>query len=127
MFLYTSRRKIVSLIWIVLYFLSDFKKPLGPKGKAPWITDDDGKDYSDSQLIIEHLTKKHNIQMLKLTPEENAVARGLRAVVEDNMVSYTWWLSDLNWTLEKWDAIYFVSFLANRLKFVLVGQLNIFA
>jgi hypothetical protein len=35
----------------------DFKKPIGPKGKAPWITDDDGKDYSDSQLIIEHLTK----------------------------------------------------------------------
>ncbi len=76
----------VSKNWIIFNFFLDFKKPLGPKGKAPWITDDDGKDYSDSQFIIEHLTKKHNIQMLKLTPEENAVARGLRAVVEDNMV-----------------------------------------
>ena len=44
---------------------------------------------SDSQLIIEHLMKKHNIQMLKLTPEETAVARSMRALVEDNLVSKT--------------------------------------
>jgi hypothetical protein len=24
------------------YIFPDFKKPLGPKGKAPWITDDGG-------------------------------------------------------------------------------------
>ena len=76
------------LLNFIFRFLStDFKKPFGPKGKVPWITDDDGKVYSDSQLIIEHLMSKHNIHMLELTPEENAVARGLRAVVEDNLVS----------------------------------------
>ena len=69
------------------FCFKEFKNAIGPKGKSPWITDDDGEPVSDSQLIIEHLMKKHNIQMLKLTPEESAVARSLRALVEDNLVS----------------------------------------
>ncbi len=61
---------------------------MGPKGKCPWITDEDGKAVADSQFIIEHLTKKHNLQELELTPQEAAVARGLRAILEDNLVKY---------------------------------------
>jgi glutathione S-transferase len=36
---------------------------MGPKGKCPWLTDDDGKAIADSQFIIEHLTKKHKIEV----------------------------------------------------------------
>jgi glutathione S-transferase len=67
-----------------LPYTADFKKAQGPRGKTPWITDEDGQAVTDSQVIIDHLIKKHNIQMLKLTPEETAVARGLRALLEDN-------------------------------------------
>ena len=66
--------------------ITDFKKPMGSKGKSPWITDDDGAELSDSQFVIEHLIRKHNITMLKLTPEEKAIERGLRAILEDNLV-----------------------------------------
>ena len=66
--------------------IPDFKKPIGSKGKSPWITDDDGAELSDSQFVIEHLMRKHNITMLKLTPEEKAIERGLRAILEDNLV-----------------------------------------
>ena len=66
--------------------ITDFKNFMGPKGKCPWITDVDGKVIPDSQIIIEHLMKKHNIKMLELTPEEQAVAKGLRSILEDNLV-----------------------------------------
>ena len=64
----------------------DFKDAIGPKGKCPWITDEDGKAVADTHFIIEHLTKKHNLQELELTPQEAAVARGMRAILEDNLV-----------------------------------------
>ena len=51
-------------------FISDFKNFMGSKGKSPWITDTDGRALADSQLIIEHLSRKNNIQMLELTPEQ---------------------------------------------------------
>ena len=78
-------QQLVKLL-IISFCSKEFKNAIGPKGKSPWITDDDGEPVSDSQFIIEHLMKKHNIQMLKLTPEESAVARSLRALVEDNLV-----------------------------------------
>ncbi len=59
---------------------------MGPKGKCPWITDDDGKAVADSQFIIEYLTEKHNIKMLELSPQDAAIARAMRAVLEDHLV-----------------------------------------
>ncbi len=50
-------------VLLLYYFRPDFKKPTGPTGKSPWITDDDGQAVSDSQLVIEHLMRKHNIQV----------------------------------------------------------------
>jgi glutathione S-transferase len=70
---------------IGLYVL-EFKNFMGPKGKCPWITDDDGKAVADSQFIIEHLTEKHNIKMLELSPQDAAIARAMRAVLEDHLV-----------------------------------------
>ena len=64
----------------------EFKNYIGPEGKCPWITDDDGKAIPDSQFIIEHLMKKHNIKMLDLTPQEAAIAQGMRSILEDNLV-----------------------------------------
>ena len=58
---------------------------MGPKGKCPWLTDDDGTAIADSQFIIEHLTKKHKIEMLPLSPENEAVARSMRSLIEDNL------------------------------------------
>ena len=63
----------------------DFKNFMGPKGKCPWITDDDGTVVADSQFIIEHLIRKHNIEVPPLSPEDAAVARSMRALVEDNL------------------------------------------
>jgi hypothetical protein len=67
-------------------FLSkpDFKKFTGPSGKCPWITDDDGTVVADSQPIIDYLTKKFNIHMLDATPQDEAVIRAMRALLEDN-------------------------------------------
>ena len=65
-------------------FFLDFKKFMGPKGKCPWMTDDDGTEVSDSQFMIEHLIKKHKIEMLHLSPEDAAVARSMRCLIEDN-------------------------------------------
>ena len=59
---------------------------MGPKGKNPWITDDDGQNIADSQFIIEHLIKKHNIMMIDLSPQESAIERAMRAILEDNLV-----------------------------------------
>jgi hypothetical protein len=67
-----------------LEYVSDFDKPFGPKGKCPWITDTDGQAQADSEFILDQLTRKNDIQMLVLTPEQKSVARGLRAVLEDN-------------------------------------------
>ena len=72
---------------IFLATFKDFKNFLGPKGKSPWITDDDGTEIADSQFIIEHLTKKHNIKMMEMSPQEAAVERAMRALLEDNLVA----------------------------------------
>jgi glutathione S-transferase len=70
----------------MVYMFLEFKNFMGPKGKCPWITDDDGKAIADSQFIIEHLTEKHNIKMLELSPQDAAIARAMRAVLEDHLV-----------------------------------------
>ena len=67
-----------------LEYISDFKNPTGSKGKCPWITDTDGKAVADSEFILDRLTRRNDIQMLELTPEQKSVARGLRAILEDN-------------------------------------------
>lgn len=63
----------------------DFRDYTGPKGKSPWITDDDGTVVADSQFIIEYLTVKRNIRMLNLSPDDAAITRGMRAILEDNL------------------------------------------
>jgi len=57
---------------------------MSPKGKTPWITLN-GEDISDSQLIIEALSKKFNKDFSShLTAQERAVARALQIMMEEH-------------------------------------------
>ena len=73
---------------------------MGKKGKCPWMTDDDGTEVCDSQFMIEYLIKKHNIEMLKLSPEDEAVARSMRILLEDNFYFALLTDSVINGTLQ---------------------------
>lgn len=77
---------------------NDFEEPMSPKGKTPWITLN-GEDISDSQLIIEFLSKKFNKDFsAHLTAEERAISRALRIMLEDHF----YWVGVLNrWVYSK--------------------------
>jgi glutathione S-transferase len=69
-----------------------------PKGKIPYITDDDGRQMGDSGLIIEHLVKKHGDTLdAHLTPAERAVGHALRRMTEEGLyfaILYSRWIDD---------------------------------
>ena len=65
-------------------YVTDFKQPLSPKGKCPWITIN-GVNVSDSQLCIEYLAKKFDLDANPgLTPVDLAISRALRILVEED-------------------------------------------
>eukprot|EP00095_Tigriopus_kingsejongensis_P003082 maker-scaffold664_size116482-snap-gene-0.19 protein:Tk03082 transcript:maker-scaffold664_size116482-snap-gene-0.19-mRNA-1 annotation:"hypothetical protein CGI_10007879" len=62
----------------------DFKKPMSKKDKTPWISYN-GRAIADSQLAQEFLAEEFNLDFsTHLSPEEKAVARGLRSILEDH-------------------------------------------
>ena len=69
-----------------------------PKGKIPYITDDDGRQMGDSGLIIEHLVAKHGDKLdAHLTPAERAVGHALRRMIEESLyfaILYSRWVDD---------------------------------
>lgn len=66
-------------------YKGDFTRPLGPKGKTPWITYQ-GQNIGDSQLIIEYLNKKFSINMNgHLSKAEKAIARSFRIMAEEHL------------------------------------------
>jgi glutathione S-transferase len=69
-----------------------------PKGKIPYITDDDGRDMGDSGLIIEHLVAKHGDKLdAHLTPAERAAGHALRRMTEESLyfvILYSRWVDD---------------------------------
>lgn len=78
----------------------DFEQPLGPLGKSPWITFN-GKDYPDSQLIIELLNDKLNVDLDKnLTEEQKAIAHSTRRLLE---ASWIWPFALDRWVYSKQD------------------------
>ncbi|KAB7500445.1 Failed axon connections-like protein [Armadillidium nasatum] len=70
----------------------DDRYPYGPKGKAPWITLN-GKDYADSQLIIEFLGKEFRKDFCNsLSKEEKAVSRAMQIMAEEHVLfGLGWW------------------------------------
>lgn len=70
----------------------DFEEPLGSKGKSPWITLN-GQEFTDSQLIMEHLAVQFNKDFsAHLTQEEKATAHAFRTMLEEHTL----------WTLAYW-------------------------
>ena len=69
-----------------------------PKGKIPYITDDDGHQMGDSGLIIEHLVEKHGNKLdAHLTPAERATGHALRRMTEEGLyfaILYSRWVDD---------------------------------
>lgn len=76
-----------------------------PKGKLPYIVDDDGSVVSDSSLIIEHLQQRRGIALdAALTPAERGVATAFRRLFEENLywaVLHTRWVDDAGWALTR--------------------------
>lgn len=61
---------------------------MGPKGKVPWITLN-GKDYADSQLIMEYLSDFFKKDFSRdLSQEQKAIATSLRIMAEEHLYWY---------------------------------------
>ena len=73
----------------------------GPKGKLPFIEDDDGSLVADSSLIIEHLSRRRGIDLdAGLGPGERAQALALQRLFEDHLyfvVVWSRWLDPEGW------------------------------
>jgi glutathione S-transferase len=71
---------------------------VAPKGKVPYIIEDDGLAVGDSTLIIEHLKRTRQIDPDQgLTPTEHAIGMSFRRMMKENLywvVSYTRWQDD---------------------------------
>ncbi|HLL01056.1 MAG TPA: glutathione S-transferase family protein [Myxococcaceae bacterium] len=77
---------------------ADFRK--APKGKVPFI-EEDGQMLGDSQLIIEHLKRKHGDPLdAKLSPEQLATGHLVRRALEDSLywnIGYERWVDEEGW------------------------------
>ena len=73
----------------------------GPKGKLPFIEDDDGSLVADSSLIIERLSRRRGIDLdAGLGPGERAHALALQRLFEDHLyfvVVWSRWLDPEGW------------------------------
>lgn len=72
-----------------------------PKGKLPYIVDDDGAVVADTTFIIEHLQRRRGITLdAALTPADRAVATAFQRLFEENLywaVVHTRWIDDAGW------------------------------
>jgi glutathione S-transferase len=73
----------------------------GPKGKIPYINDD-GVMIGDSDLIIQHLIKKHGDTLDKhLSPQEKSHSLALRRLMEEHAyfaIAWLRWSDQHSWT-----------------------------
>jgi len=64
----------------------------GPKGKLPFIVDDDGAAGADSSLIVEHLARTRGIDLdRELSREQRAQALALQRLFEDCLYFVAVW------------------------------------
>jgi glutathione S-transferase len=74
-----------------------------PKGKVPFI-EEDGQLLGDSQLIIEHLKRKHGDPLdAKLSPEQVALGHLVRRVLEESVY---WHIIQVRWVDEEGWRVY---------------------
>lgn len=76
-----------------------------PKGKMPYVTLPDGSLLGDSQLVIEHLSRTHGVDLdAHLTDVQRATARTVRRMLEEATYFvgiYGRWIDDEGWTHTK--------------------------
>lgn len=73
-----------------------------PKGKIPYIVDEDGSVLGDSAMIIRHLSKKHGDLDAGLSPRDRALSRAIQSMVEEHMYFTTLflrWQDERGWTV----------------------------
>ena len=69
-----------------IQYVVDTEEPQGQRGKCPWITIN-GVELSDSELIIDYLTKHFNKPIPeKLTPAEHAVGRAVQVMLDEHII-----------------------------------------
>jgi glutathione S-transferase len=76
-----------------------------PRGKIPYVALPDGTRMGDSQLIVEHLTKAHNVTLDDhLSPSQRATARAVRRMLEEGtyfLGIHDRWVDDAGWVATK--------------------------
>lgn len=73
----------------------DFKEPMGPKGKTPWITFN-GRKMGDSQLCIEYLAEHFTKDFsCHLSDEQKATGRSMRILAEEHLYWFVMYIIKL--------------------------------
>ena len=66
-------------------YINDFEESMSEKKKSPWITIN-GENVADSQIVVEYLTKKFNLNINPgLTKDELVISRALRFLIEQDL------------------------------------------
>ena len=77
---------------------------LAPKGKLPYIEDDDLK-LADSRFILQHLKTRYKDLDQDLNPAESALALAMQRLIEEHLFWATmysrWQYTDANWQINK--------------------------
>jgi glutathione S-transferase len=76
-----------------------------PKGKMPYVTLPDGTLLGDSQLVIEHLSRVHGVDLdAHLDGKQRATSRVVRRMIEEATYFtgiYARWIDDAGWAHTK--------------------------
>jgi glutathione S-transferase len=81
----------------------DYRPDKAPKGKAPWVTLEDGRPLSDSALIIAELSRRPGAWLEeRLAPEERAKLVLVQRTLEDHLY---WCVVSDRWQREEGFAI----------------------
>lgn len=83
------------------YELAPLELARAPKGKVPYIIEEDGSRIGDSTLIIEYLTAKHGKDLdAVLTQEQRAISLAFRRMMKENLywvIVYSRYKDEGNW------------------------------
>ena len=67
-------------------YVIDTEEPQGRRGKCPWITIN-GQELTDSELIIDYLTKHFNTPIKeKLSAEQHAIGRAVQVMLDEHTI-----------------------------------------
>lgn len=83
-------------------YVLDYEEPMSEKHKCPWITIN-GENIADSQIALEYLAEKFDIDVHKgLKEEEKIISRALRFMIEQDLY---WVLAQDRWVISKGEGM----------------------